>query len=423
MNKENEFNLNLSYNSSEKVPIISISNKSKSNSSNNQNAKKFPRKLNSLNNDQNSFSFSIRHKMSKNSGNKRTESSFTIFTYTQNSVIKSNDSKEKYGENKSLTEKKGKIINSGNETPQKKSDKNSVLFEKFKNKKKDTLNIDNIHGKNLMEYFEKMSENIDSENKNKNRVSSVGNKLKNSIKLKNPVVNTNKSWNKNKFGFLFSKLPLKINNNKNKNKKINDNNSAFFPLRKKNQSIGRYNDSKIKNLQHLLNQNNININLKNLIDKYRPNKIIKKTTTTNTSAGKTNSDKKLRFKKIRKTPNSDFHKRKFSFSHLKIRESIMINNLFQDYNKKNSEMTNVNKYIKINERKSKDKIFEKKLIFHPQIKNKNTDKFFPLNKNNKLINANKKILHENKNTIQKINNYYLKYKEKMEIGKNKKSGI
>ena len=159
MNKENEFNLNLSYNSSEKVPIISISNKSKSNSSNNQNAKKFPRKLNSLNNDQNSFSFSIRHKMSKNSGNKRTESSFTIFTYTQNSVIKSNDSKEKYGENKSLTEKKGKIINSGNETPQKKSDKNSVLFEKFKNKKKDTLNIDNIHGKNLMEYFEKMSEN------------------------------------------------------------------------------------------------------------------------------------------------------------------------------------------------------------------------------------------------------------------------
>ena len=36
MNKENEFNLNLSYNSHEENPFISISNKSKSNSSNNQ---------------------------------------------------------------------------------------------------------------------------------------------------------------------------------------------------------------------------------------------------------------------------------------------------------------------------------------------------------------------------------------------------
>ena len=45
MNKENEFNLNLSYNSQEKVPFISISNKSKSNSSNNPNNNKFPKKF------------------------------------------------------------------------------------------------------------------------------------------------------------------------------------------------------------------------------------------------------------------------------------------------------------------------------------------------------------------------------------------
>lgn len=426
MNKENEFNLNLSYNSNEKVPIISISNKSKSNSSNNPPSqkfpKKFPRKLKNYDEEQNSFSFSNRHRMKKNSGNK-TESSFSMYTFTQNSLIlkneKSKDSMENFGQNKSLTDKKGKKINSGNETPQKKSDKKFILIETFRNKKKDVLNVDNIHGKNLMVYFEKMSEKIDKEEKNKNRVTSVGNKLKNSFKLKNPVVNTNKSWNKNKFGFLLSKMPLKINN---KMKKINDNNLAIFPLKKKNRPMSRYNTSNIKNLQNLLNQNNINIDLKNLIEKYRPNKISKKEINTNSSTEKTNSAKKLLFQKIQKTPNSDTHQRKFSFSHLKMRETIMKNNLFQDYNKKHNEIINVNKLINTNERKPNDKIFEKNMIFHPQMKNKNSEIFAPLNKNNKIINTNKKKQSENKNNIQKINDYYLKYKEKMEIGKNKKSG-
>ena len=426
MNKENEFNLNLSYNSNEKVPIISISNKSKSNSSNNPPSqkfpKKFPRKLKNYDEEQNSFSFSNRHRMKKNSGNK-TESSFSMYTFTQNSLIlkneKSKDSMENFGQNKSLTDKKGKKINSGNETPQKKSDKKFILIETFRNKKKDVLNVDNIHGKNLMVYFEKMSEKIDKEEKNKNRVTSVGNKLKNSFKLKNPVVNTNKSWNKNKFGFLLSKMPLKINN---KMKKINDNNLAIFPLKKKNRPMSRYNTSNIKNLQNLLNQNNINIDLKNLIEKYRPNKISKKEINTNSSTEKTNSAKKLRFQKIQKTPNSDTHQRKFSFSHLKMRETIMKNNLFQDYNKKHNEIINVNKLINTNERKPSDKIFEKNMIFHPQMKNKNSEIFAPLNKNNKIISTNKKKQNENKNNIQKINDYYLKYKEKMEIGKNKKSG-
>ena len=132
MNKENEFNLNLSYNSQEKVPFISISNKSKSNSSNNPNnnkfPKKFPKKLHNLDNSQNSFSFSIRHKRLKNSGNKKEQNSLSIFTYTQNSLFQLNDkskeSKEKFGENKSITENKFEKINSGNETPQKKSEKN-----------------------------------------------------------------------------------------------------------------------------------------------------------------------------------------------------------------------------------------------------------------------------------------------------------
>ena len=426
MNKENEFNLNLSYNSQEKVPFISISNKSKSNSSNNPNnnkfPKKFPKKLHNLDNSQNSFSFSIRHKRLKNSGNKKEQNSLSIFTYTQNSLFQLNDkskeSKEKFGENKSITENKFEKINSGNETPQKKSDINLVLFENFKNKKKDVLNVDNVHGKNLMEYFEKMAENIGLEENNKNRVSSVGNKTKNSFKLKNNVVNTNKSWNKNKLGFLFQKVPLKINNKK---KNISYNNTAIFPLKKKNLSVSRYNVSNIKNLQNLLIQNNINIDLKNLIDKYRPNRLKKKEKNNNSSIGKANTDKKLRYKKIEKTPNSDYHNRKFSFSHLKNPETA-IKNLFHDYNKKISEFTKVNKYININEKKPSDKRFEKNIIFHPQLKNKNNNKLFPLNKNNIMKNKNIQKQNENKNNIQKINNYYLKYKEKMEIGKNKKSG-
>ena len=426
MNKENEFNLNLSYNSQEKVPFISISNKSKSNSSNNPNnnkfPKKFPKKLHNLDNSQNSYSFSIRHKRLKNSGNKKEQNSLSIFTYTQNSLFQLNDkskeSKEKFGENKSITENKFEKINSGNETPQKKSDRNLVLFENFKNKKKDVLNVDNVHGKNLMEYFEKMAENIGLEENNKNRVSSVGNKTKNSFKLKNNVVNTNKSWNKNKLGFLFQKVPLKINNKK---KNISYNNTAIFPLKKKNLSVSRYNVSNIKNLQNLLIQNNINIDLKNLIDKYRPNRINIKETNNNTSTGKTNSDKKLIYKKIEKTPNSDYHNRKFSFSHLKKTETV-IKNLFQDYNKKIDEFTKVNKYIKINAKKPNDKIFEKNIIFHSQLKNKNNEKLFSLNKNNKMMNKNTQKKSENRSNIQKINNYYLKYKEKMEIGKNKKSG-
>ena len=167
-------------------------------------------------------------------------------------------------------------------------------------------------------------------------------------------------------------------------------------------------------------QNNINIDLKNLIDKYRPNRIKKKEKNNNSSIGKANTDKKLRYKKIEKTPNSDYHNRKFSFSHLKKPETAK-KNLFHDYNIL-YEFTKVNKYININEKKPSDKIFEKNIIFHPQLKNKNNDKFFPLNKNNIIKNKNIQKQNENKNNIQKINNYYLKYKEKMEIGKNKKSG-
>ncbi len=114
-----------------------------------------------------------------------------------------------------------------------------------------------------MDYFEKMSENITTEEKKKDRISSVENKLKESFKIKNTVININKSWNKKSNNFyLPSKMPLKIIIKKEKNSNLN------FRIWKRNQSINSHNTStNIKNLQILLSQNNINIDLKNLIDK------------------------------------------------------------------------------------------------------------------------------------------------------------
>ena len=420
MNKENEFNLNLSCNSEDKVSIISISNKSKSNSFHNPKSIKRPKKLNKkIISNQNSSSFSIHQKKNKKINSKE-QNSFSFYTYTQNSNNKfdeSKDKKEKKEENKSVSNKEEeKKIKIENETPKKKREKNNIKIEKFEYKKKDLLTIDNINGKNLMDYFEKMSENITTEEKKKDRISSVENKLKESFKIKNTVININKSWNKKSNNFyLPSKMLLKIINKKEKNSNLN------FRIRKRYQSINSHNTStNIKNLQILLSQNNINIDLKNLIDKYRPNKILKKRINNNTiSADKTMEDNKLKFEKIKQTLNSDSKKERFSFSHLKIRDST-IKNLFHENNnnniKINDEMTNINKYINKNERKPNEKIYEKSNFFNPQIKKKNTEKIFQLNKNNNLMMNTKK-----KET--KIGNFFLKHKEKIETDKIKKSGI
>ena len=409
MNKENEFNLNLSYNSHEENPFISISNKSKSNSSNNPKSKHFPKRLsNTIENNQNSSSSSISNRRIKKISNKKEQNSFSINAYSKIS-------------DKSLSEKIDEKEKSENATPKKKWDKNDILLETFKNKKKDLLTIDNINGKNLMEYFEKMNENIVFDEKKKNRVSSSGNKLTDSQKEKKTIVPINKSWNKSSYRFLTNKKPLKIII-KNKLKKGKENNLSNFPLKKEIRSKSRHNTSNIKNLQNLLYQNNIKLDLKNLIDKYRPNKIFKigiSNINNNTVANaKTNSDKKLnKFEKIKMTPKSDKHERKFSFSNLKIREPH-IKNLFKDYNIKKDEMTNINKYINTNEKKQNDKIYEKNMLFHTQLKNKNNDKFFQLNKNNLKISQKKKDSIEIKNI-----NYFLKHKEKTDNDKNKKSGI
>ena len=243
MNKENEFNLNLSYNSEDKVSIISISNKSKSNSSNNQKSIKRPKKLNKKINNQNSSSFSLYRKKIKKINSKE-QNSFSFYTFTQNSNNKYDalkDKKEKTEENKSISKKKEAKINLENETPEKKKEKMNISLEKFEYKKKDLLTIDNINGKNLMEYFEKMSENISTEEKNKDRISSVGNKLKNSFISKNTVINTYKSWNKNNYFFNTSQKPLKIMNKK---KQDFENNNSKTVLR-----CGKDPDSVKRNLE------------------------------------------------------------------------------------------------------------------------------------------------------------------------------
>ena len=370
MNKENEFKLNLSHNSYEDVPIISISNKSKSksNSSNNTN------KINNL-------SSKKKFNIVNNNKTKKTEKSFSVLTAEQNSLIPFYDNS--FNENKNLSinnksksrsEKKGEI------TPKKNSDKyNNILMENLKNKKKDVLNIDNIHGKNLMEYFEKMRENIDTEEKDKNRVSSVGNKQKISLNLKNNNINNiNKSWNKNKYCFLnIAQKPIKIQI---KNTMNNFNNTSY-----------------IKNLQNLLSQKNINIDLKSLINKNRPS-LKKNLIKSNDIKNDIKKDKKIDFEKIKFIPKSDIQKRKLSFSHLKLRETVM-KNLFHDNNnfKKKDEINNPNKYIGNNEKINKIFSTQKKII-----SNKNN------NNNNKV--GIKKI-----NNYEEFNPYYLKYKGKIEF--------
>ena len=311
---------------------------------------KFSKNLHNItDNNQSSSSFRKYHKRSKKTKNKKEENSSSFYYSINNSNNQLlNESKEKSGENKSLSEKKENINKLELETPKKKSDKNKMFEENLKNKKKDLLNIDNIHGKNLMQRFEEMSEKIVFEEKNKNRVSSVEKEIKSYSNTKNNIIiNTNKSWNKKKYGFPLSKNPIKIINKDKINQGIN------FPIKKKTKIMTRYNTSNIKELQNLLNKNKYNIDLKSLIDKYRPKKINKKEIKNNTFLiDKNNTDNKGRFKKLRKTPNSDSHNRKLSFS-LKIRDTLT-KNLMQDYYKKNTEMINVNKYINTNERKPKD---------------------------------------------------------------------
>ena len=220
-------------NSKEEVPFISISN-SKSNSSKNQNSKNSKSSSNIIpifkaqNN--NSSSNSIQNSKNSSSNKMRKKISISeeeksgIFTFTEKSFIQSSSFNQ---ENKDLSEDKKEVKtdkNHENETPKKIYDKTAVLKEKLKDKKKAVMKMDNIPGKNLMEYFGKMFVNVATEDKTKKRVSSVENIPCDNFRLKKNILDINKSWNKNIYPIFNShKKPIKIKNKyKKENKNVKD---------------------------------------------------------------------------------------------------------------------------------------------------------------------------------------------------------
>lgn len=469
MNKENlNFNINLNFgnNNSGEVPFITISN-SKSNSSKNQNSKTSSNKYkSSLTNNNNSSSNSknnrlnsslniIRKKLSRNNNNNNEEQkSSEIIAFTDNSLIKpyfdtSFNNLNKYSSNISLQEDEKEIDaeiknetkteikekNQEIETPKKKCDNHDMFFTKYKKIKKSVpTNNNNIHGKNLMDYFKYMNTNVISDDKNSNRVSSVENISNNTIKLNKKVINTNKSWNKNNK----NKKPVKIKSkykkscskNKTKIQKFNINIYDFSRTQKK-KSKSNLKFSSVKNIR---NHNNY---FDNLLNKYfhfknKNNKNaftnFQKHSTNNNNIcylsgiNNINIEKKINFEKIKITPKTDSYKRKLSASsYLKIRESAS-KNLFHDYKPKQNEEININQNIHFDKKRLSVKVVKEKKqvassnLFFKIINNRNS--FFKIKPNKKEVIENKNNINIKKiNTHNESNSIFFKFKDKKEIMK------
>ena len=440
--------------SKEDVPFISISN-SKSNSSKNQNSKSSSniipismlQNYNSNSNSKKNSKNSSSNKMGKNISISEEEKS-GIFTYIEKSFIQSSSFNQ---ENKNISEDRKEVKtdkNHENETPKKYYDKTAVLKEKLKDKKKAIMKMDNIPGKNLMEYFGKMFVNVGTEDKTKKRVSSVENISYDNFRLKKNFLDINKSWNKNAYPIFNShKKPIKINNKYRKeNKKVKDINRLNRLTKKKSTSC--VSKSAIKNFENIFKENNINIDFENLLNKYMPNipkKINKKNEFKyqNISNNKNNyfinnqlnTEKKINLQKSKKTPKTDSYKRKLSSSYLKIKE-ISLKNLFHDYKPKQNEINKVGKnaFPDSNKKRLSAKIIPRtKPVISSMLKgqkNKQQNIFDKImNKNNFIkINPIKKEQKDIKNNNNKINNYnelnsyFLKYREKHELQKLNEKG-
>ena len=303
-------------------------------------------------------------------------------------------------------------------------------------KKSIATNDNNIHGKNLMDYFKYMNADVTSEDKNSNRVSSVENISNNTIKLNKKAINTNKSWNKNNKKIkpvkIINKYKKSCSKNKSKiQKKLNINISEFSKTQKK-KSNSNLKISSVKNIRnhnnyfdnllnkyiHFKNKNNKNeknIGFKNFQKNCINNNIIYFSGTNNI-----NTEKKNNFEKIKITPKTDSYKRKLSSSsYLKIRESAS-KNLFHDYKPKQNEEININQNIHFDKKRLSVKAIKDKNqvasynLFYKIINTKNI--FFK-------IKPNKKEVIENKNSIniKKINNHnepnsiFFKFKDKKDI--------
>jgi hypothetical protein len=440
--------------SKEDVPFISISN-SKSNSSKNQNSKSSSniipismlQNYNSNSNSKKNSKNSSSNKMGKNISISEEEKS-GIFTYIEKSFIQSSSFNQ---ENKNISEDRKEVKtdkNHENETPKKYYDKTAVLKEKLKDKKKAIMKMDNIPGKNLMEYFGKMFVNVGTEDKTKKRVSSVENISYDNFRLKKNFLDINKSWNKNAYPIFNShKKPIKIKNKYRKeNQNVKDINKFNILIKKKSTSC--VSKSAIKNFENIFKKNNINIDFENLLNKYMPNfpkKLNKKkefkyqnisnNKNNNFIHNKLNTEKKINLENNKKTPKTDSYKRKLSSSYLKIKE-ISLKNLFHDYKPKQNEINKVGKNVRPdpNKKRLSAKIIPRtKPVISSMLKgqkNKQQNIFDKImNKNNFIkINPIKKEQKDNKNNNKKINNYneinsyFLKYREKHELQKPNEKG-
>jgi hypothetical protein len=398
---------------------------------------------NSKKNSKNSSS----NKMGKNISISEEEKS-GIFTYIEKSFIQSSSFNQ---ENKNISEDRKEVKtdkNHENETPKKYYDKTAVLKEKLKDKKKAIMKMDNIPGKNLMEYFGKMFVNVGTEDKTKKRVSSVENISYDNFRLKKNFLDINKSWNKNAYPIFNShKKPIKIKNKYRKeNQNVKDINK--FNILKKKKSTSCVSKSAIKNFENIFKKNNINIDFENLLNKYMPNfpkKLNKKkefkyqnisnNKNNNFIHNKLNTEKKINLENNKKTPKTDSYKRKLSSSYLKIKE-ISLKNLFHDYKPKQNEINKVGKNAcpDSNKKRLSAKIIPKtKPVISSMLKgqkNKQQNIFDKImNKNNFIkINPIKKEQKDIKNNNNKINNYnelnsyFLKYREKHELQKLNEKG-
>jgi hypothetical protein len=436
--------------SKEDVPFISISN-SKSNSSKNQNSKSSSniipismlQNYNSNSNSKKNSKNSSSNKMGKNIRISEEEKS-GIFTYIEKSFIQSSSFNQ---ENKNISEDRKEVKtdkNHENETPKKYYDKTAVLKEKLKDKKKAIMKMDNIPGKNLMEYFGKMFVNVGTEDKTKKRVSSVENISYDNFRLKKNFLDINKSWNKNAYPIFNShKKPIKIKNKYRKeNQNVKDINK--FNILKKKKSTSCVSKSAIKNFENIFKKNNINIDFENLLNKYMPNfpkKLNKKkefkyqnisnNKNNNFIHNKLNTEKKINLENNKKTPKTDSYKRKLSSSYVKIKE-ISLKNLFHDYNPKQNEINKVGKNSSSGPNKkrlSAKNIQRTKPVISPMTKgqkNKQQNLFDKImNKNNFMkINQFKNEQKDNKkiNNYNEVNSYFLKYREKHEIQRQNEKG-
>jgi hypothetical protein len=367
-----------------------------------------------------------------------------IFTFTDNSI---NQPSSLNQEKKDISEDRKEVKTDKdheNETPKKYYDKTAVLKEKLKDKKKAVMKMDNIPGKNLMEYFGKMFVNVRTEDKTKKRVSSVENISYDNFRLKKNILDINKSWNKHAYPIFNShKKPIKIKNKYRKeNKNVKDINRLNILTKKKSTSC--MSNSAIKNFENIFKKNNINIDFENLLNKYMPNfpkKVNKKNElnfqnksnnkNNNLIHNKLNTEKKINLENNKKTPKTDSYKRKLSSSNVKIKE-ISLKNLFHDYNPKQNEINKVGKNSSSGSNKkrlSAKNIQRTKPVISPMTKgqkNKQKNLFDKImNKNNFMkINPFKNEQKDNKkiNNYNEVNSYFLKYREKHELQRQNEKG-